>query len=399
MKMLVDVVNFNADASCLSTKEWFRILEGGGLSLLCQWLRLYSEKGKKIVLGLTGSTIADMAIFNPEAIRVIRESPSTFQIIVRPFSHDIALLRSEAGFCANLNLGLRTIRREFGEVAPYFLPPEFMLTNEQVSCLARAGIRGTFINSARFSQENRVRIPLHPYMVRGVFNAFLECIPCDGFCTSEYLRSIHLFDCAGWNGRILAGKDAAVFSWRDGESSFFLPDGIRREAYWLDHEDRGIVRTHLCGADIDYLPNDCLENGQYRSYPVHSFLPWMREFRMLSFVNRLMRLEHSLPGECFDDCLFAWLLATGSDILSAIEKKSPIIQIKSDSPSKSMTNFTIMRSERGFEGEEYLLLAEESLKRGHLPQALLNPDAYCHHRRYMARMKYLHRLQGAPGSL
>lgn len=393
MKQLVDVINFNADASCLSTEQWFRILDGGENSELYRWLRLYVTHRKKVALGLTGATVADMAAFNPEAIALIAAAPEIFQVIARPFSHDIALLRTEAGFRANLALGLAAIRREFGDVAPYFLPPEFMLTNDQVAALGMAGIRGTFINPGRFSADLQMRIPDVPYQVKGIFQSQLECIPFAGHCTSGYLKAIHLFDATAWNEAVLSTINETVYTWRDGESSFFLPDGVEREAAWLAGEDASVVRLHLGEPEHDYLANNQLGDGMYHSYPVHSFLPWMREFRMLAFVNRVVHLEQSIAEHGIDDSLFAWLMSTGSDILSAIEKKSPVVDI-APRRGESTEGFTIMRSERGLEGEEYLLLAERCRKSGKLPLELLNTEGSLHHRRYLARVDYLRHLAG-----
>ena len=53
MKELVDIVNFNGDASCLSSTNWLLHLQGKKYSNLCRWLLCYVKYEKKIVLGLT----------------------------------------------------------------------------------------------------------------------------------------------------------------------------------------------------------------------------------------------------------------------------------------------------------------------------------------------------------
>ena len=85
MTTLVDLVNFNADASCLSTTAWLRALDGGAKSTMCRWLELYVAQDKKIALGFTGATIADMRALNPEAPRADARRPARFEPIVRPF--------------------------------------------------------------------------------------------------------------------------------------------------------------------------------------------------------------------------------------------------------------------------------------------------------------------------
>src|SRR6266516_272399 len=129
MKRMVDVVNFNADASCLSSSSWLAMLQNGDGSLMVQWLRLYVKYGKKVTLGFPGSTVADIVIHNPEAINLINSHPDIFEIVLRPFAHDIALLRLGKGFAVNFESGCRVIMNEFCQVTPWFLPPEFMLTN------------------------------------------------------------------------------------------------------------------------------------------------------------------------------------------------------------------------------------------------------------------------------
>ena len=46
MSVLVDVVNFNADASCLDSARWLQALTGGAESEFCRWLNLYVRLGK-----------------------------------------------------------------------------------------------------------------------------------------------------------------------------------------------------------------------------------------------------------------------------------------------------------------------------------------------------------------
>ena len=79
-RYLVDVVNFNADASCLSSTEWLKILDGGSNSKLCRWLQLYVRHQKKVVLGFPGATIADIAQNNPEGIDLINQHENIFEI-------------------------------------------------------------------------------------------------------------------------------------------------------------------------------------------------------------------------------------------------------------------------------------------------------------------------------
>jgi hypothetical protein len=353
MTTLVDIVNFNADASCFGAGAWLSALAGGEQSTFCQWLRLYVELGKKVTLGLTGATVADVRAFNPEAIALINANPGIFELIARPFSHDISLLRSREGFITNLEAGWRVLAASFGRVRKLYLPPEFMLTNEQVNLLAQRGYTEVAVNAGRFSPELQQRIPSEPYVLRGIGGARIGCLPVLGALTQAYLDSIHACDASPWM-RVI-GDAPVVRSWRDGESPFLIPDGIVRERAWLSSEQR-VERVHLEDLAIELRTSDTLPSTAFHAYPVHSFTAWMKEFRMLGYVNRLQRLEDCVHE--FDDVELAlWLQAINSDVLSAVEKSSPTVTLKQLTGSE-LFQFVIYRSERGFEGEEYLVLLE-----------------------------------------
>lgn len=390
MKQLVDVVNFNADASCLSTERWLDILGGGKDSLLVAWLRLYVDHGKKVTLGFPGATVADMATFNSEAIQLINSRPDIFEIILRPFAHDIGLLRTGKGFALNFQYGCRAIRREFDNVSDYFLPPEFMLTNEQLVVLHEAGTAGVFINPARFSAEMRERIPARPYRVRGLLGSYLNCIPFYGRLTFDYLEALHSFDSSAWNGSMSETVADLVFSWRDGESPFFIPEGLARESCWLEGESGDIERVHLKEAAIGYTPSGQLGEMTYKSYPVHSFSAWMKEFRMLGYIHRVQSIEEKL-GNLPDDQIFLWLMAINSDILSAVEKKSPVVRMKEHAASRQTFDFTIRRSERGVEGEEYLAILEMMVNGRTVPEFVSSSQEQ-HLLKWRSRADYLKKL-------
>jgi hypothetical protein len=365
---VVDVVNFNADASCLPAASWLDMLSGGAGSPLCRWLRLYAERERPVVLGFIGGAVADMAMLNPEAVALVNARPKVFEVLLRPFAHDIALLRSTAGFAANVALGERTLRREFRRVVDYFLPPEFMLSSAQVKQLQDAGVGGLFINAARFKDELQGRIPESPYVLEGVLGSRLRCIPFAGTLTEAYLNSIHSYDATPWNGAVASASQprgaGTAFSWRDGESCFLVPDGIAREAAWLDGEAPGVRRRHLgevCPG-LPFAEPDARANA-FRTYPPHSFSAWFKENRMLGFLGRLQRFEARLD-EMSVDARVLWLQAINSDILSAVEKDSPTVRLADRPGSAGRHAFTIWRSERGFEGEDFLARLEALFERG-----------------------------------
>lgn len=390
MKQLVDVVNFNADASCLPSKNWIKALQGGHRSILSQWLQLYVDLNKRMVLGLTGATVADVAQHNPEAIQLINRNPDIFEVILRPFAHDVALLRSQDGFRLNFEYGEKAITREFRNVRRYFLPPEFMLMNEQIVHLNKHEVAGVFINAARFSSEIRKRLPTRPYCLRGLFGVGLNCIPVEGSLTDGYLHALQMFDTSGWNEGIQAAANDVVFSWRDGESVLLLPDGLARESYWLRNEMLGINRAHIGDLSLVFLRSSQLEEHQYHSYPVHSFSAWMKEFRMLGFLNRMQSIEERLD-RLSQEQIGHWLMIINSDILSAIEKRSPVVSLKSTPESAVTVDFTIRRSERGVEGEEYLAILQSALE-GESLYEYLHSSSMPHIVKWRNRIEFLEKL-------
>jgi hypothetical protein len=355
MSQVIDIVNFNADASCLTTADWLAALTGGEDSALCKWLDLYVQNNKKVTIGFTGASASDMQQHNPESIKLINEHPSVFEIILRPYSHDIALLRTRGAFQVNLDYGIRTLEFLFSKVVRWYLPPEFMCTNQQVMLLQENGVEGVFIYGERFPEGLRSRIPKGPYEVHGTGGARLKCIPIASQLTQAYLDSLHMLQADPWNQA--ASNGDLQWSWRDGESSFLIPDGEKRESAWLQGES-GVERAHIADLVQELSFDTESELERFKSYPVHSFSAWMQEMRMLGFVTRLNQIEVTLDAMT-DQERYIWLQAINSDILSAVEKKTPKVNLANE-PGGTTSEYLIRRSERGYEGEEYIYLLERS---------------------------------------
>lgn len=358
---LVDVVNFNADGSCLPAKAWLSCLEGGRSSLLCRWLRAFVELDKPVTLGWVGATAADIVALNPEAVDLVNGHPSVFEVILRPFGHDIGLLRTPSGFRVNFELGREVLTSTFDSVTPCFLPPEFMLTNEQISILADAGVSAVFIKPDRFSEESQKDIPSEPYIVEGILGGSLACIPVAGSLTEAYLSSIQLWESGPWNRAATSQPASVVTSWRDGESWLLLPDGLSRERAWLETESPTLRRTSVRDAIRRVVPTAPLvRDGERRGYPVHSFANWVKEFRMLGYLRRVREVERHIT-ELPRHLQVLWLQAINSDVLSAVEKEAPRVKLRTapaGTGDSRICDFTIRRSDRGREGEEFLALLE-----------------------------------------
>lgn len=354
MNKVVDVVNFNADASCLSNQSWLGALAGGTESIFYRWLKLYVENHKKVVIGFTGATVADIDRFNPDCLTLVNKYPDVFEIILRPFAHDISLLRSAAGFRLNLDLGIQTIRQAFQQVQPFYLPPEFMCNSSHIAELVFRGIEGVFLYPARFDDVTADRIPRQPFTLKGLMGTKICTLPIDESSSQAYLEAIHTYSADTWNQQVLRSDDRSMFVWRDGESAFLLPDTVNRESAWLVSESDRIQRCFL--SELDLAPETPERNDnlgtRIQTYPIHSFAAWIQEMKMYWFISKVERIEEGL--QLMDDFQqHLWLQVINSDILSAVEKRSPIIQIKTDAASSKLKSFTIQRQPKEYAGEEF----------------------------------------------
>ena len=293
-KKIVDIVNFNADASCLSSSIWMEALQGGTNSKICQWLSLFVRNKKKITLGIIGSTLADIKKYNPDAINIINDKKDVFEIILRPWSHDISLYRTDSLFIYNVELGIKSIKSEFESVSNYYLAPEFMITSRQIELIVKMGIEAIFINPDRYQNDIKKRIIPIPHLVYGTSGAIIKCITIHGNSTQKYLSSCQLNDPKIWDQFIQDHADDIIFSWRDGESFLLIPDGLSREESWLQGESDNFNRKKLQSLEISYEDSCLYDQQYYKSYPIHSFGAWVKEMKMSDghiFGNNITDIE------------------------------------------------------------------------------------------------------------
>ena len=375
-KTVVDIVNFNADASCLSSSIWLDALQGGTTSKICQWLELFVRNNKKVSLGFTGSTLADIKKFNPDAINIINEKKDIFEIILRPWSHDISLYRTDSLFIYNVELGIRTIKSEFDSVSNFYLAPEFMMTSRQIELISIMGIEAIFINPDRYQNDIKRRIIPTSHIVYGTSESNIKCIAIHGKTTQKYLSSCQLNDPKIWDKFIQDFPDDLIFSWRDGESFLLIPDGLSREEYLLQGESDNINRKKLQSLEINYEDSSLYDRSYYKSYPIHSFTAWIKEMKMMWYVDRIRKIENNF-SKLSDLQITLLLQLINSDILASVEKISPKIKLKIKGV---IEDFIIYRSERGFEGEDYLQLIDDPNFRN---------DSAPHIKKLIARHEYL----------
>ena len=347
-KQLVDIINLNADASCLSSKRWLTALSGGKESELFLILNAYVEHDLKVNIGIIGSTLAEIEELNPECIDLINNYPQNFQILIRPFIHSLSILWNDDTFHTNYTLGKRYIENTFKNVLNWYLPPEFALRNSQIFTI-RKETEGTFIHPKRIKEDAKEKIPLGLFNLGTLQSEKIKCIQLTENFDSYYLDHIQVFRSE------YAFDQEVILGWRDGESPFFLTDSVEREQIFIKNSQKDFDRIFLS----EYLKNTNQANlKEYDAYPQNSLLPWLGNFRLYWFLADVKKLEgqfHDLDIE--KKVLFLNLL--NSDILSSIEKNNVSVLLK-DLYGENINPYVIKRCERNLDAEELLFLIKNA---------------------------------------
>lgn len=345
---LVDIVNLNSKASCLSAERWMKALKGGTKSELYQILNEYVEGKSKITLGIIGSTLADIQAFNQESIELIKANPQVFELIMRPYVHSLSIFWSDKVFKSDVDFGKQIITNTFENIFPAYLPPEFVLRNSQLVRLKNNGIKTTFIHPNRVKSDLKSQIPQTPFIIKTIQDKKINCIPFHPQFDAYYLDTIQLLDQAG----PFSPSDAVIYGWRDGESPFFLPDSVERERYFIQSSSKQFNRVFL---------KDVYQESPDRktivSYPQNSLLPWFSNFRLLWYINEVKLLE-AISHNLSETKKALFLLLLNSDVLSSTEKNSISIRLNSLKEIGSIKKFTIKRQSRNLEAEEIMYLIE-----------------------------------------
>lgn len=379
---LVEVINFNSDASCLDAKKWLGCLQGGGKSNFVKMLDSYVQADRKTNLGLTAATIHDLSYFNPEAIHFINEHSDIFQLVIRPYAHDSPLLRLPDGFRFNLEKGIEVITRFFKNVSRSYLQPEIITTGEQISILREFGIDNIFIHRYRYHESIRKKIPCFPFQILGTLGSSISCIP----FTHKSLETIYLQALHGviseqiWSDQIAKeikgciDESQDIYIWRDGESCLLVPKGIQYEASILQSEKYKRIERKLLSetnltqsGDAFSYESENSKTSPISFFPAYSMKPWLNEMKLYWFISRVHEIELRFSDLSNIEKML-WLMLINSDILSSIERKPPVIAVSRDifcvdpqdiswigvlaHPEKG--KITLLRSERSGEAEDYL---------------------------------------------
>jgi hypothetical protein len=343
MPTLIDIVNFNPDASCLSSSKWMSMLNGGKDSLLFRWLNLYKKSQKKINIGFTGAALVDIATYNKESIDLITQNNDIFKPVLRPFSHDISTLRTSHGFKINFLLGAYACQQILKYTPNLFLPPEFIITSRQLYFAYSHGVSVTLLLRDRFrlshlpSHDKPIRISLIP-------NKLLKCHQSNFIATSQYLKSIQLLDDSFNEYTLKHSPSQSLIMWRDGESPFLLPDPIERESIWLKNS----IVEH------DFYSEPIVDDCTSYPYPMHPMSSWLSQQSMMWLVHEINRLEGLLKDNINPVFLTTWLGAISSDNLSSIEKSDVNLKLNNFSPQPESFDYSIKRANKAFEAEQWL---------------------------------------------
>ena len=347
---LVDIVNLNSKASCLSAERWLRALKGGTKSELYNILRTYVELKSKVTLGIIGSTLVDIKIFNPESVQLIKDNPERFELIYRPYVHSLSIFWRDKIFKDNVALGKKVIDENFTNIFHSYLPPEFVLRNSQLLSLKKMGILNTFIHPNRVKSDVKIDIPKAPFKINTIQRQQIECIPFNPHFDAQYLASIQQL---GMSPKLeLQDESKLIFGWRDGESPFFLPNSVIREKHFIEQSSKQFNRVFL---------KDVYQHGEATevidSYPQNSLLPWFSNFRLLWYINEVKLLEAT--NESLTEVQRAlFLMLLNSDELSSTEKGTIKIRINSINQPGIIKPYTIKRQSRNLEAEEIMYLIE-----------------------------------------
>jgi hypothetical protein len=251
-----------------------------------------------------------------------------------------------------------------------------MITSRQIELISKMGIEAIFINPDRYQNDIKRRIIPTPHIVCGTSESTIKCIVIHGRTTQKYLSSCQLNDPNIWAKFIQDFPDDLIFSWRDGESFLLIPDGLSREEYLLQGESAYINRKKLQSLEINYEDSSLYDPSYYKSYPIHSFTAWIKEMKMMWYLDRIRKIENNF-SKLSDLQITLLLQLINSDILASVEKISPKIKLKIKGV---IEDFIIYRSERGFEGEDYLQLIDDPNFRN---------DSAPHIKKLIARHEYL----------
>ena len=343
-KDLVDIVNLNSDASCLSSERWMKALTGGLNSELFQILNSYVVEGQKVNLGIIGSTLSEIMQYNNECVDLINANPDIFEIVLRPFIHSLSILWHDETFKRNFEFGEQLTKQVFRNVSDWYLPAEFALRNNQVYMI-QDRILGTFIHPKRIRKSlNEIDIEGYGVM-QSLQNTEQNYIGFTENYDAYYLEEIQKFSSD------IEFEHDIIFGWRDGESPFLLPSSVKRELHFVKQTATRFNRKFLS----ECVDAQARTEKSINSYPQNSLLPWMGGFRLYWYVQEVKMLERQFKElSKTKKMLFMFLL--NSDILSCTEKSDVSIEIANEKGDSLFSHIVLERVQKNLDAEDILYI-------------------------------------------
>jgi len=255
---MIDIVNFNGDASCLKRARYLHAIREGEIA---QWLGYYEASSRHVSVGMCGVSLIDLFIHKDSASLDLLRSSSYIHTIYRPFVHALSTVMDPSLSCINILLGILVTRTILARTSNYFLPPEFLFRMSDVLTLRKCGVEYTFdISPDTLNHANEllpysiIRCLVHPS------GASIKSINMHQCSTKAYLRCIQIMS-------EYCGTDNL---WRDGESFLFLPDGLKREEMFIN-------QTRHVKSIVSYVQEMSSAELQLELdyYPLRPLSPWI----------------------------------------------------------------------------------------------------------------------------
>ena len=326
---MLDLINFNGDASCLPHSVFLKYIEDGSFY---SWLQLFDKYSHHAAFGMTGMSLLDVISSSDNlSISSINSSPY-LHCINRPYSHSLSIRMPSALSDLNILLGIFIYQKSFSSNSSCYLPPEFSLRSSSLQLLYKLHIDKVFHASPSYFSRDQ----------SNPSNDFLRIDLPDGssvfsFCihhsaTHSYLRTIQL----------LVPYSPSKLLWRDGESSLLIPDGNRREDYFLSSLDQPFL------SPSDFLSSLSHDPFVVEHYPLRSYQPWIGDYSNEWFFEISTNLfQRSLTHTRLDlKFVLLLLMSHSSDLLASVSKEHVSIQLKDIEYPHSISTHTILRDSR-----------------------------------------------------
>lgn len=333
---MLDLINFNADASCLPRHTWRHCLSSGQFH---NHIQSYSLTSQPFLIGFTGLTLVDISLHSPATLDLLNNSPN-IRHVVRPLVHSLPKGMSLNLRHLNIVLGyailLRLINRDL--IEPAYLPPEFFFRVDEIPSLHSVGCKYLFHCIHRSNMEKRPYSGLQICTLNSPDGSSLQSIQLDSSFSHAYLSSLQLHH---------ALDDQHGILWRDGESPLLIPNGIDRERWFLSNSGPRTTFQQYLSIPLHAPP---VSLGYY---PLSPLAPWTGDQSNFWFyeIASSLRDSYNLNKPLSPLQVLLVLFSYSSDLVASAAKIDVQIRLKHDPQSDSTFAYTIHRDQRAAEAE------------------------------------------------